>query len=107
MLIISGGTFWSGESNLDRKERTASQGTPSPFRKGSQCPVRPSAGLMNMDTILIDGAGSAMQRKTLSEGGRNLDMFYGLIQPLRAARGYRCTKQGQGDANKYRPSECL
>lgn len=49
------------------------------------CPARPSAELMNMDTRLIDGAGSAVQRKRLSERAGDLDIFYRLMLPLRVA----------------------
>lgn len=51
----------------------------------SGVPCRPSAELMNADTRLIDGVGSAVQRKRLSERGGDLDIFYRLMLPLRAA----------------------
>lgn len=82
---------WRGQ--LDRRGRALSAKDWCPT-----CPVRPSAELMNMDTRLIDGAGSVVQSKR--ETRRRFRHILWIDTATEGSRGYRYMEQEQGDTNK-------
>lgn len=95
LLLISAGTFWSLEDNLTGEGGQCLREPPQPRIGIQRALPTPLQSSRNMNTRLIDGAGSAVQRKRLSERGGDLDIFYRLMLPLGVAEDTGVRSRGR------------